>query len=175
MNKLLHTEKARRGLFLMGQRVIDYAESMFQIAKQLTGLLSGPPYTSVENVTRLQQNNHTNMKAVKWWMSDLACLVAAGLGQQLESRDIGVMYRADTDMDFLTQMANTLKDQRVLEGHESKTIVLAAGETNVGGPVIVLSDSNDAVQHVAKATTTQLVDSGIRGGGKGQWQGKAKS
>lgn len=74
---------------------------------------------------------------------------------KLESRDTVVMYRADADMEFLTQIANTLKDKQVLEGHESKTIVLAAGEANVGGPMMVLGGSNDAVQHVAKAVTTQ--------------------
>lgn len=56
---------------------------MFQIAKQLTGLLSGRPETFVENVTRLQQNSRTNMKAAKRWMSDLECHVAADLGRQI--------------------------------------------------------------------------------------------
>ncbi|KAI7875851.1 ThrRS/AlaRS common domain-containing protein [Lichtheimia hyalospora FSU 10163] len=179
MIKLLHTEKARGGntrlFFLVGQRVTDYAESMFQISKQLTGLLSGPPETFVENVTRLQQNNRTNMKAAKRWMGDLAGHVASDLGHQLESRDTVVMYRADADMEFLTQIANTLKDKQVLESRESKTIVLAAGEANVGGPIMVLGGSNDSVQNVAKAVITELADGGIRGGGKGRWQGKAKS
>ncbi|KAJ8652042.1 hypothetical protein O0I10_012351 [Lichtheimia ornata] len=65
------------------EKVTDYAESMFQISKQLTALLSGTPETFVENVARLQ-HQHESCQAME---GDLAGHVATDLGYELASRD----------------------------------------------------------------------------------------
>lgn len=87
MIKLLYTEKVHGGntqsFFLMGQRVTDYAESKFQIFKQVTGLLSGLPETFVGNALVYS----TSMKAAKQWMGDSAGSRGNGLAHQLVSRD----------------------------------------------------------------------------------------
>lgn len=172
---LLHTEKVRGGntrlFFLFGQRVLDTFDASYRTSRQLTALLSGPQETFVENVQKLQASNRNHMKAAKRWMAEVAGYAARDILNQLETKDAVLLYRDDADMDFLTLVASGI----IKSIGSSKAVVLAAGEKNAGGPIIVTGGSDQVVQQVAKTVTDALAQSGIKGGGKGRWQGKAKN
>ncbi|KAI9322926.1 hypothetical protein BX666DRAFT_647881 [Dichotomocladium elegans] len=174
MVKLLHTENVRGGnvrlFFLFGQRVACALEASLQINRQLNGLLSVPPELFVDNVSKLQTNNRSNLKAAKRYATELAHYVAQDLMSRLEKADTAFLYRPDGELDFLVQIANTIS----LDNRE-KAVVLAAGEKGTGGPVVVVGGTQDAVQRAVKTMSTVLAENNIKGGGKGRWQGKSKS
>lgn len=82
------------------------------------------------------------------------------------------MYKDDGDMEFLGMVANVIRDRQLLENND-KVVILAAGEQKTGGPIIVTGSDNDIVQKTGKVVMKVL--SGVKGGGKGRWQGKAQN
>ena len=170
--KLLHTEKSRGGntrlFFLVGQRVTESFDAALQVSRQLNNLLSCPQEAFVENVTRLQQSNRLNQKMAKRFMAELAPYIASDIVQRLAQQNVVFVYREDGDMDLLQLIYFVLKDQI----KPNTAVVLAAGEKNAGGPLMIVADADHTVQTVAKVVKEAM---DIKGGGKGRWQGKAKS
>ena len=78
------------------------------------------------------------------------------------------VYRPLDTLDFLNMVVFEVKDS-VTDGH---TVILASGEGQGGGPVVVIGQK-DSVSEVARKIQ-ELVPH-VKGGGKGErWQGKAK-
>ncbi|KAI9478213.1 MAG: Threonyl/alanyl tRNA synthetase [Benjaminiella poitrasii] len=186
--KLLHTEKVRGGntrvFFLFGQRVLDSFEASYIVSRQLTSLLSGPQEQFIENVQKIQQQSRDHMKRAKRLLEQLAEYAVKDIKHDLTSKDnderscrVVVVYKEDGDMDFLGMIANVMRDQHVLEdiekNNQKAVIILAAGEQERGGPIIVTGSDNETVQKAGKLIMKTLP--GVKGGGKGRWQGKAQN
>lgn len=176
--KILHTEKVRGGnirvFFVFGQRVIDQLSEHYAIARQLTSLLSCPPESFVDNLSKLQLQSRSHHKQAKQWMAEVARSIATNIENQLQTKDIVSFYRPDGDLDLLSSIASTLKERKSLDDTD-KTVVLAAGEKTAGGPLLVLGGKPAVVDHVGKSLVKLLASDGLKGGGKGRWQGKTTS
>lgn len=175
--KILHAENVRGGntrvFFLVGKRVTDTFEQNLAINRQLNALLSCPPENFVENVDKIQKTAKENLKKAKRLLESLASYTVKDIESSLKDRPFALAYKEDADMDFLAMVANVMRDRGVIEEGSGKVVVLAAGEKNEGGPVIITGGSNDIVQKTGKILTSTL--SGVKGGGKGRWQGKAQN
>ncbi|KAI8371688.1 Threonyl/alanyl tRNA synthetase [Radiomyces spectabilis] len=174
--KILNTEKVRGGntrvFFLFGQRVLDTLNANYKVERQLTSLLSCPLESFVDSVTKIQQQSRQHMKQAKRLLADLAEHTVTELETTLATQPFAVSYRDDADMEYVSMIATLLKNKKTLDGQD-KVVILAAGEKQVGGPIIVVGGNDDVVQKASK-TVTQTIE-GVKGGGKGRWQGKAKS
>ncbi|KAI8148244.1 Threonyl/alanyl tRNA synthetase [Fennellomyces sp. T-0311] len=172
--KLLHTEKARGGntrlFFLVGQRVTNSFDAALQVSRQLNNLLSCPQEEFAEKVSKLQQTNRQNQKSAKRFMSELAPFIAKDIADQLTKQSVVLVYREEADMELLQLISYALKDQDALKPNTA--VVLAAGEKNAGGPMLIVADTDNTIQNVVKQVK-EAID--IKGGGKGRWQGKSKS
>ncbi|KAL0088778.1 Threonyl/alanyl tRNA synthetase [Phycomyces blakesleeanus] len=172
--KLLHVESARGGniklFFLFGQRVLDTLDVAYKTSRQVTSILSVPQEQFVENITKLQQQTRASQKQIKRLMTELAGHTATEVKLQLKSQPYGFVYRPDGDMDFLVDIASALKDT---DDIKDKVVVLAAGEKQTGGQMLITGGSEEIVQKTAKALLAAFPD--LKGGGKARWQGKAKS
>ncbi|ORZ00512.1 Threonyl/alanyl tRNA synthetase [Syncephalastrum racemosum] len=176
--KILHTEKVRGGnirvFFVFGQRVLDQLNEHYAIARQLTSLLSCPPESFVDNLSKLQLQSRSHHKQAKQWMTEVARSIAADIENQLQTKDTVSFYRSDADLDLLSAIASHLKERKTLDDTE-KTVVLAAGEKTSGGPLLVLGGKPDVVDRLGKSLLKLLASDGLKGGGKGRWQGKTTS
>lgn len=174
--KLLNTENVRGGntrvFFLFGQRVLESFDASYQITRQITNLLSGGQETFVDNIQKIQQQNKENMRRAKRYLEQLANFTVTDIAKSLESQKFATMYKEDGDMEFLVMVANVIRDRQLLESND-KVVILAAGEKKTGGPIIVTGSDNDLVQKTGKIVMKVL--SGVKGGGKGRWQGKAQN
>lgn len=175
--KLLHTENVRGGntrlFFLFGQRVLDTLGNLNTIARQLNTLLSCPPENFVENVDKIQKQSKEHSKRAKKLLESLAVYTVNDVETELKSKSFALVYKEEADMDFLATVANVIRDRKLLEEGTNKVVVLAAGEQQTGGPIIVTGGTNEIVQKTGKIVTAAL--SGVKGGGKGRWQGKAQN
>lgn len=175
--KILHTENVRGGntriFFLFGQRILDTLDASYAITRQLNALLTCPPENFVDNIDKLQKQSKENLKKAKRLLESLAFYTVNDIEADLKNKSFAIVYKEDADMEFLTMIANVVRDRKLLEEGAEKVIVLAAGEKNVGGPIIVTGGNNDIVQKTGKLINTVL--SGVKGGGKGRWQGKAQN
>ncbi|KAG2199084.1 hypothetical protein INT47_005088 [Mucor saturninus] len=175
--KILHTENVRGGntrvFFLFGQRILDTLDSSYNISRQINALLTCPPEKFVDNIDKLQNQSKENLKKAKRLLELLAVYTVNDIEADLKEKTFAIVYKEDVDMEFLTMVANVVRDRKLLEEGTQKVIVLAAGEKNVGGPIIITGGNNDIVQKTGKIVNTVL--SGVKGGGKGRWQGKAQN
>lgn len=175
--KILHSENVRGGntriFFLFGQRILDTLDASYTITRQLNALLTCPPDKFVDNIDKLQKQSKENLKKAKRLLESLAVYTVNDIEADLKDKPFAIVYKEDADMEFLTTIANVVKDRKFLEEGVEKVIVLAAGEKNIGGPVIVTGGNNDIVQKTGKIINSVL--SGVKGGGKGRWQGKAQN
>lgn len=175
--KFLHTEKIRgnnlRLFFVVGRRVLDLLDSSYKTCKTLTGLLSCGPEDFAPQVTRLQNLQRAHAKTIKRLMAELASHAVTELADQIKKSGYAMVHREDADMDYLALLGNLAKEQKLLEENEKVVIVMAGGELSAGGPIIVLGVNDETVKKTAQ-TLTQHLD-GLKGGGKGRWQGKCKT
>lgn len=175
--KLLHAESVRGGntrlFFLCGKRVVDTLETNLAMNRQLTALLSCPPENFVENVDKIQKTAKENMKKAKRLLESLATYTVNDVEASLKDKPFALVYKEDADMEFLTMVANVIRDRALIEEGSSKVVLLAAGDKKTGGPVIITGGSNDIVQKTGKILTSVI--SGVKGGGRGRWQGKAQN
>lgn len=85
----------------------------------------------------------------------------------LQSGKNAWVYRPSGNLEFLNMVVFEVKDV-VKDG----VVVLAAGEGQAGGPIVVIGDK-DSVSKIS-AKVQEAVPS-VKGGGKGEkWQGKVK-
>lgn len=175
--KVLHTEKVRGGntrvFFLFGQRVLNTLDASYAITRQMTGLLSGPQEQFVELVQKLQQQSSKHLKRAKRLLEALAEHTVDDIAKSLEMKPFAVVYKEDADMEFLSMVSNVMRDCQLIKEGSNKVVVLAAGEKKTGGPLIVAGGNNDIVQQTGKLVMKQLT--GVKGGGKGRWQGKSQN
>ncbi|EIE91316.1 hypothetical protein G6F46_003539 [Rhizopus delemar] len=175
--KILHTENVRGGntrvFFLFGQRVLDFLDVSYSITRKLTSVLSGPQETFVENVQKIQQQSREHMKKAKRLLESLAKYTVNDIGEALKENQFAIVYKEEGDMEFLSMIANIVRDRKLIDEGDQKVVILAAGEKKQGGPIIITGSNNELVQKVGKIVTSTLTR--VKGGGKGRWQGKAQN
>ncbi|RCI00298.1 hypothetical protein CU098_011990, partial [Rhizopus stolonifer] len=129
--------------------------------------------TFVENVQKIQQQSRAHMKKTKKLLEQLAIYAVNDIAEHLKTEQSVIVYKEEGDMEFIGMMANIVKDRKLLEEQDQRVIILAAGEKKQGGPIIITGSTNEIVQKTGKAVMATL--NGVKGGGKGRWQGKAQS
>lgn len=189
--KLLHQEKIRgnnsRLYFVVGQRALDLLQETYQVTKDLAPVLSAPggPETYVDTIVKNQKAARETVKQVKNLLKEIATYQVRDWIAELKDKNpittqedgkstsapyLVKYHRDDVDMDFLGVITALLKDNDLIQGQ--RIFMLSAGEKKDGGPMIIIGQSDEAVKKVA-TEVSKLID--IKGGGKGRWQGKAKS
>ncbi|KAK5808693.1 hypothetical protein F5H01DRAFT_350282 [Linnemannia elongata] len=189
--KLLHQEKIRgnnsRLYFVVGQRALDLLQETYQVTKDLAPVLSAPggPETYVDTIVKNQKAARETVKQVKNLLKEIAAYQVRDWIAELKDKNpittqedgksttapyLVKYHRDDVDMDFLGVVTALLKDNDLIQGQ--RVFMLSAGEKKDGGPMMIIGQSDEAVKKIA-TEVSKLID--IKGGGKGRWQGKAKS
>ncbi|OZJ02161.1 hypothetical protein BZG36_04634 [Bifiguratus adelaidae] len=170
--KLLHTEKVRgknlRLFFVVGRRAQDLLTSLYDVSRELTGILSGPPETFVDSVTRIQKEQRASFKLASTLYKEIAGYVSKDLEDRLKTERV-IVYAREADMPFI----NTISMQLSNKLQPDQVVVLASLDKATGndnnGAMIMLGPS-DRTAAIAKAL--ESVFTSIKGGGKQRWQGK---
>ncbi|KAF9082415.1 hypothetical protein BGX23_012481 [Mortierella sp. AD031] len=189
--KLLHQEKIRgnncRLFFVVGQRALNLLQETYQVTKDLAPVLSAPggPETYVDTIVKNQKQARESVKQVKNLLKEIATYQVRDWVVELKEKNpittledgkstsapyIVKYHRDDVDMDFLGVVTALLKDSDLIQGQ--RIFILSAGEKKEGGPMIIIGQNDELVKKLA-TEIAKLID--IKGGGKGRWQGKAKS
>lgn len=154
--------------FLAGDRVRRYAESAFRVLKESCAELSCQSEGLPDKLRQLSLGLKKSTKSETSWKELCAQHEARELLAQLAARDVVAYYKPDCALDFLMLLYKA-SSKAVPPG---KTVLLVCGEGAAGGAVIAYGDPAK-VQEVTKQLQEMLP--GLRGGGKGKWQGKIAS
>lgn len=99
-------------------------------------------------------------------LMDIAKYEAEHVKTVLRTGRNAFVYRAVQGLDFINMVVVELKEA-VKEGN---VVILASGEGNKGGQIVIIGDENSVEVF---ATKIKDVVTGIKGGGRGKrWQGK---
>jgi misacylated tRNA(Ala) deacylase len=168
---LLHQTSVRgtnsRLHFLAGDRVRQYAVNAQRILKQTSSDLSCQMDEINDKINNLNLNYRKSNKSLNSWKDEVANILASQIVEKfISGKEVVFLHRSDPALDFLSLVLKIVLKQ-VPEG---KTLVLLAGEGKEGGSVIVYSSSSEKSLEIGKHL--QSLVSGLKGGGKGKWQGK---
>lgn len=167
---LLHQTSVRgtnsRLHFLAGDRVRQYSVYAHKLLKQSSNELS----CQFDDISdKLNQLNLSYRKAVKSessWKEEVASYQSKELLQTLETSDVAYIHRADSGLEYLMMIFKQVSKSLPT----GKTVVLVSGEGKQGGSTIIFGSDNEKIAEIAKSLQTSI--SGLKGGGKGKWQGK---
>ncbi|KAH3676803.1 hypothetical protein OGATHE_001293 [Ogataea polymorpha] len=146
--------------FIAGDRIFKFAETSHSILRALNSATSVQSEQLVDKVNDLVTATKRLQNRQSTLLKELALLTAADLKTKAEEKKIVFFHRADVGLDFLNQMFKELKDQ-------PGTFVLLSGEGKDGGAALVFGEDTEQVSKELKETL-----SGLKGGGKGKFQGK---
>ncbi len=170
---LLHQTSVRgtnsRLHFLAGDRVRQYAVYAHKLLKQSSNELSCQFDEITDKLQQLNVNYRKTTKSEGSWKEEVAGYQSKELLGKLETSDVGFIHKADAGLDYL-MMIYKIVSKVIPEG---KTVVLISGEGKEGGSTIIFGSDNEKVSEIAKNLQSSI--SGLKGGGKGKWQGKISS
>lgn len=170
---LLHQTSVRgtnsRLHFLAGDRVRQYAVYGHKLLKQSSNELSCQFDDITDKLQLLNLNYRKATKGEASWKEEVAGYQAKELIQKLETSDFAFLHRPDAGLDYLTSIFKVVS-KAIPEG---KTVALLSGEGKSGGSVIIFGSNNEKITEVAKSLQSSIT--GLKGGGKGKWQGKVTS
>ncbi|XP_062893899.1 alanyl-tRNA editing protein Aarsd1 [Mobula hypostoma] len=165
--KILGTEKGKKKkinlLFLVGNRVLKYAEKSLRVEKALTSLLKNGPEQHVEAVDRLQKSVKLLQKNNLSLLRDLALLTAKNFKSDPNKCKIFVLHRKEGDSEFMNIIANEIVTEVIL-------LFLTVGDEK-GAGLFLLAGQVDAVE--ALGTKVAGILDGKGAGKHGRYQGKA--
>ncbi|XP_072105760.1 alanyl-tRNA editing protein Aarsd1 [Mobula birostris] len=165
--KILGTEKGKKKkinlLFLVGNRVLKYAEKSLRVEKALTSLLKNGPEQHVEAVDRLQKSVKLLQKNNLSLLRDLALLTAKNFKSDPNKCKILVLHRKEGDSEFMNIIANEIVTEVIL-------LFLTVGDEK-GAGLFLLAGQVDAVE--ALGTKVAGILDGKGAGKHGRYQGKA--
>jgi len=170
---LLHQTSVRgtnsRLHFLAGDRVRQYSVYAHKLLKQSSVELSCQFDDINEKLQQLNLNYRKATKSESSWKEEVAEYQSKELLTKLESSDVAYIHRADAGLDYLMMIFKNVSK----EAPEGKTVVLISGEGKEGGSAIIFGSNGEKVMEIAK--NLQEAIKGLKGGGKGKWQGKISS
>ncbi|GMG20260.1 unnamed protein product [Ambrosiozyma monospora] len=158
--------------FMAGDRVAKFATSSFDILKNLSSVTSCGQTKELPDVVgnmakelKKLQSRQTNL------LKEVAAYVATDLKNQIvvEGKKLIWFHRADVGLEFLNVVFRELNTQLKEAGKEEEpfTCVLISGEGKEGGAVVIFGEKTNDVATELKSKLT-----GLKGGGKGKFQGK---
>ncbi|ORZ19019.1 Threonyl/alanyl tRNA synthetase [Absidia repens] len=179
--KLLHTETIRGGntrlYFVFGQRVLTNLGELYDLSRQLTKSLSVAPHDFIDSVQRLQLQLRTQTKMVKKWQTQMAAYAVKDLQAQLaHNAFLALVYDEEGEggMAYLNLLCGLIKEKDLLANDVNKAIILASGDRQQGGVMMVLA-ADDAYLKKVVAKVTSTLEGAKGGGARGRWSGKSPS
>ncbi|KAF7557768.1 hypothetical protein G7Z17_g380 [Cylindrodendrum hubeiense] len=156
--------------FSVGDRAIkastDSINALRSIARTISS--SSVPAELVTSVGRINDTAADLKKRERNLLSEIANYEGDRVKAILQTGKNAWVYRPSGTLDFLNMVVFEVKDA-VKDGG---VVILAAGEGEGGGPIVVIGEK-DSVPEVVKKV--QDVVPSVKGGGKGEkWQGKVK-
>lgn len=153
----------------MGDRAIkastESINALRSIAKTISS--SNVPAELVTSVNRVNDTATDLKRRERSLLSEIAKYEGDRVKAILQSGKNAWVYRPSGNLEFLNTVVFEVKDV-VKDG----VVVLAAGEGQAGGPIVVIGDKDSVSKISAKV---QEVVPSVKGGGKGEkWQGKVK-
>lgn len=169
---LHHTQPIRstntRLFFSCGDRAIRLATTSINSLRLIAGSLSSSaePAAVQASVQRLGETLSEVRKKEKKLLAEIAKIEADRIKAELEtgSGKIAWSYRPTDGLDFINLVMFEIKDDV-----KEQAVILVSGEEKAAGSIMIIGEKDIVEKLSAKA---KEVVSGVKGGGKGKWQGK---
>ncbi|XP_068440048.1 alanyl-tRNA editing protein Aarsd1-like isoform X1 [Clinocottus analis] len=167
--KLLATEKGKKNktnlIFLVGNRVLKYAEKSHSTERSLVSLLQTGPEEHVDHVEKLQKSvkllNKTNLSLLR----DMAALITQNFKDNPQRGNFFSYHKKEGDNEFMNIIAKEINTEETL-------VFLTVGEEK--GPILfLLAGPSGLVAELGPRVLEMLQGKGA--GKNGRFQGKANS
>ncbi|KAK0154255.1 Alanyl-tRNA editing protein Aarsd1 [Merluccius polli] len=169
MIKLQGTEKGKKNktnlIFLVGNRVLKYAEKCYSTERSLVSLLKTGPDEHVEAVDKIQKSAKLLQKSNLGLLRDMAVLIAQNFKSSPQRGNFFTLHKKEGDNEFMNIIANEI-------GTEETLVFLTVGEEK-GPGLFLLTGPSDAVSEMGPRVLEMLQGKGA--GKNGRFQGKANS
>lgn len=163
----VHSKNCRL-FFTAGDRAIKLASTSISSLRSVAKLVGSSTNPS-DILTSLEKNNDANVelrRKEKKLLADIAKYEADIAKVALAGRAKAFVYRSSEGLDFVKMVIQEIKDAIGERG----VVVLAAGEGQKGGPIVVAGEKT-AVEHMITKIKEAMPN--VKGGGSnGKWQGK---
>ncbi|XP_035001220.1 alanyl-tRNA editing protein Aarsd1 [Hippoglossus stenolepis] len=167
--KLLGTEKGKKNktnlIFLVGNRVLKYAEKSYSTERSLVSLLKTGPDEHVEAVDKLQKSGKLLQKTNLSLLRDMAILIAQNFKNDPQRGNFFTLHKKEGDNEFMNIIANELNTEETL-------VFLSVGEEK-GPGLFLLAGPSGQVTKMGPRVLEMLQGKGA--GKNGRFQGKANS
>ncbi|KAI5468129.1 Threonyl/alanyl tRNA synthetase [Mariannaea sp. PMI_226] len=163
----IHSTNCRL-FFSVGDRAIKISAESINALRLVAKTLSSPndPDEIVAGVKRVADTAAEMKRQERKLLSEIAMYEGHRIKEQLKSGENAWVYRASGNLEFLNMIVSEVKD----EAKDHGVVILAAGEGQSGGPLVVVGEK-DLVSAIVKKV--QDIIPSVKGGGKGEkWQGK---
>ncbi|CCH42338.1 Alanyl-tRNA synthetase [Wickerhamomyces ciferrii] len=170
---LLHQTSVRgtnsRLHFLAGDRVRKYAIYSHGLLKKSSQELSCQFDELNNKIQQLNINYKKTLKNESSWKEEIANYQSNEILTKLETSQIAFIHRPDVGLDYLTFIFKSVSKSIP----KDKTVILLSGEGQTGGSLIIFGSNLDKINEITKSLQSKI--KGLKGGGKGKWQGKINS
>ncbi|XP_077482695.1 alanyl-tRNA editing protein Aarsd1 [Stigmatopora argus] len=167
--KLLGVEKGKKNksnlIFLVGNRVLKYAEKSYNTERSMVALLKTGPDGHVEAVDRLQKSMRLVQKTNVSLLRDLALLIAQNFKNDLNRGNFFSLHKKDGDSEFMNIIVNEINTKETL-------VFLTVGEEK-GPGMFLLAGPSEQVTEMGPRLVELLQGKGA--GKNGRFQGKASN
>ncbi|XP_055764907.1 alanyl-tRNA editing protein Aarsd1 isoform X1 [Salvelinus fontinalis] len=167
--KLLGTEKGKKNktnlLFLVGNRVLKYAEKSYSTERSLVSLLKTGPDDHVDTVDKIQKTVKGLQKSNLGLLRDMAVLIAQNFKCNPERGNFFTLHKKEGDNEFMSIIANEI-------GTEETLVFLTVGEEK-GPGLFLLAGPSGKVSELGPRVLEMLQGKGA--GKNGRFQGKVNS
>ncbi|KAF2476351.1 ThrRS/AlaRS common domain-containing protein [Lindgomyces ingoldianus] len=171
---LHHTQTARsttcRLYFTAGDRAINLAAESINSLRSISVSLScgNAPSDVQSNVAKLGESVAEARQKEKKLLKEIAKFEGDRIKAVLETQNRAFSHRGTDGLDFVNLIWTEVKEA----AKERGVVVLASGEGKSVGHLMIIGQEDLVEQLSAKV---KVVVSGIKGGGKGKWQGKVQT
>ncbi|XP_068162369.1 alanyl-tRNA editing protein Aarsd1-like [Antennarius striatus] len=167
--KLLRTEKGKKNktnlIFLVGNRVLKYAQKSYNTERSLVSLLQTGPDQHAEAVEKLLKSVKLLQKTNLNLLREMASLIAQNFKNNPQSGNFFSLHKKDGDNEFMNILASELNTEKTL-------VFLTVGEEK-GPGLFLLTGPSGPVAELGPQVLELLKGKGA--GKNGRFQGKASS
>lgn len=157
-----------RLFFSVGDRAIKASTESITALRLIAKMISSPsdPSDVVANVQRVSDSATDLKRHERKLLSEIATYEGDRVKALLQAGGNAWVYRPSGNLEFLNMVVAEVKDV----AKEHGVVVLAAGDGQAGGPIVVIGEKDAVSEMVGKV---QGVMETVKGGGKREkWQGK---
>ncbi|XP_057681653.1 alanyl-tRNA editing protein Aarsd1 [Corythoichthys intestinalis] len=167
--KLLGTEKGKKNktnlIFLVGNRVLKYAEKSYCTERSLVALLKTGPDEHVEAVDKLQKSMKLVQKTNLTLLRDMAVIITQNFKNDPNRGNFFSLHKKEGDNEFMNIIVNEMNTEETL-------VFLTVGEEK-GPGMFLLAGPSEQVTAMGPRLLELLQGKGA--GKNGRFQGKANS